>query len=173
MDEPLDLDGFLPYRLAVLAARTSRMLAAAYQARFDISIHEWRIIAHLAQASPVTVRDLAARTDLDRPAVSRAVDRLRLRGLVEKAPVSTDRRLVAIALTGEGQALYGRIVPLARAFEARLGDADAQAALMAGLDALDTELDAMEAAARAAGDRNADQSDGDGSSANQPQSGQP
>ncbi len=126
MDHPpqklLDLDRFLPYRLAVLAARVSRRLAREYADEFGIDIAEWRIIAHLAGGEVVSVRDIHARVNLEKPRVSRAVERLALRGLVDKTASAADGRLVELRLTGPGRALYEKIVPRALSLEARLLD---------------------------------------------------
>lgn len=114
-----DLESFLPYQLAVLAGRISRDFARAYTAEFGISIPEWRVIAHLAQAGTVSVREIHERVDMDKPKVSRAAQRLEAAGYITKAPDPADRRLVALALTPKGRDLLARILPVARAYEAR------------------------------------------------------
>lgn len=145
MDAPdrFALAEFLPYRFAVLAARMSRRLAAEYGARFGLDIPEWRVIAHLAEAGSVSVREIHLRADLEKPRVSRAVARLVRRGLVAKAPGAADRRLVALALTPEGWRVHAGVVPLARAFEAEvlaLLDPAARAGLAAALARLEAGL---------------------------------
>jgi DNA-binding MarR family transcriptional regulator len=119
MDAPggFDLDRFLPYLLNVLASRASRQLAAAYEARFGVSIAEWRVIAHLAQNHKVSVREIEARVDMDKSKASRAAARLEAAGLVEKRVNAGDRRLVELTLTRKGRRLFSEIAPLALAFE--------------------------------------------------------
>lgn len=119
-DALFDLESFMPYRLAVAASRVSRRFAARYKAEFGISIPEWRVLAHLAQAPSVSVRDIHARVDLDKPAVSRAARNLERAGHVEKNGHDQDKRLVELRLTPEGRALVARILPLARQFQAEL-----------------------------------------------------
>ncbi|MEL6234589.1 MAG: MarR family winged helix-turn-helix transcriptional regulator [Pseudomonadota bacterium] len=116
-DDAFDLDAFLPYQLAVLSARVSREFGRIYTRQFGISIAEWRVIAHLAQAGTVSVREIHARVDMDKSKVSRAAARLEHAGLLTKAAAKDDRRLVALSLTSEGQALFDQILPLARQFE--------------------------------------------------------
>lgn len=116
----LKLDRFLPYRLNVLASRVSRQLGQAYGARFGISIAEWRVIAHLAEADRISVREICRRVDLDKSKVSRAVASLEASGLVEKKVSAVDRRLVELRLTGKGRRLFAEIEPLALAYEAAL-----------------------------------------------------
>ena len=100
-----DLDGFLPYRLSVAASRISRRFAALYGAEAGLSIPEWRVLAHLDRSGAVSVRDINARVHLDKSIVSRAASRLEEAGLLRKSGHDTDRRLVTLELTAEGQAV--------------------------------------------------------------------
>ena len=114
------LDSFLPYRLAVVAQRVSAEFAGVYGRRFGLSTAEWRVLAHLANAGPVSVREIFARVAMDKSKVSRAASRLETAGLIEKAEDPRDRRLVALSLTAAGRAVMAELVPLARDFERRL-----------------------------------------------------
>ena len=117
---PLRLDGFLPYRAARLATALSRGLAAQYEARYRISVAEWRVLVHLTQESEISVRDIFTRVDMDRARVTRAVQRLESRDLVSKLVNESDRRLVRLALTPAGRDLAASLSHLATAFEAQL-----------------------------------------------------
>lgn len=111
------LDDFLPYQLAVLAARVSRGFSDLYSQKFGISIPEWRVVAHLSQAGSVSVREIHARVDMDKSKVSRAASRLELAGYITKSVNATDRRLVELALTDAGKAMVAELTPVARAYE--------------------------------------------------------
>jgi DNA-binding MarR family transcriptional regulator len=113
----LDLDQFLPYLVNVLANRLSHELAGVYEARFGISIPEWRVIAHLSQHEDVSVREIHQRVDMDKAKVSRAAARLEAVGFIEKSDNEGDRRLVSLRLTRRGRRLFGEIEPLALAYE--------------------------------------------------------
>ncbi|MFC2967410.1 MarR family winged helix-turn-helix transcriptional regulator [Acidimangrovimonas pyrenivorans] len=115
-----DLADFLPYQLAVAAARVSRAFAERYRAEFGISIPEWRVLAHLAQAGAVSVREIHARVDMDKSKVSRAAQRLVEAGHVEKRPHAEDGRLIDLRLTPDGAALVARILPIATEFQREL-----------------------------------------------------
>lgn len=116
----LNLDRFLPYRLSVLADRVTRDLSKVYGPR-GIGQAEWRVLAHLGGAADgLSVRDIHDRVSLEKYRVTRALQRLESAGLVHKAQSDRDRRLIAVALTEEGRALYERIVPDALAFEESL-----------------------------------------------------
>ena len=117
---PFVLDRFLPYQLAVAAGRTSREFSALYRDRFGIGVAEWRVLAHLSQGAPVSVREIHERVDMDKSRVSRAAARLKAAGHVTKTVNPADRRLVELALTETGRALMAEIAPLAAEFERRL-----------------------------------------------------
>ena len=134
-----DLDTFLPYRLATAASRMSRAFAERYRAEFGISIPEWRVLAHLHQSGGgVSVRDIEARVDMEKSKVSRAATRLEQAGLVAKVIDDSDRRLVSLSLTPQGQALIARILPVALRFQAEM-----QAQLGDLAPALDAALSAL------------------------------
>ena len=80
----LDLDRFIPYLVNVLASRLSRELAKVYEARFGISIPEWRVVAHLSQHEDVSIREIHDRVDMDKAKVSRAAARLEAVGPCRK-----------------------------------------------------------------------------------------
>lgn len=118
--EGLDLDRFLPYRLSVLQLAVSRALAEIYGARFDLSRHEWRVLAVLGAEAPLTAGEVAARTSMDKVQVSRAVAKLLAAGRAARRPDRRDRRRAPLELTGKGREIYRRIVPLAKAREREL-----------------------------------------------------
>lgn len=119
---PFDLDRFIPYRLAVAAQKTSEALARQYRDRFGISIPEWRVLAHLAAAGDVSVRDIERRVAMEKSKVSRAASRLEEAGYVIKREAESDRRLVSLTLTGKGKALMRELLPLAEAYQREIED---------------------------------------------------
>lgn len=121
-----DIADFMPYRLAVAARVFSEEVAAIYREKFELSIPEWRVLAHLMKEGKASVRDIEARVTMEKSKVSRAADRLKERGLLTKRADTMDRRLVHIELTADGEALMAELIPmvvaLQRDFEARLGE---------------------------------------------------
>jgi DNA-binding MarR family transcriptional regulator len=122
MDTPLEFDlaAFLPYQLAVAAARISRGFSEKYRSEFGLTIPEWRVLAHLAQSGTVSVREIHQRVDMDKSKVSRAAARLQEAGLIEKRENADDRRLLDMRLTKDGQAMMARIRPVALAYQAEV-----------------------------------------------------
>lgn len=142
----LDLEHFLPYRLSVLSNRISEGIAQTYRNRFGLSVTEWRAIAIVGRYPRIAATEVAQRSAMDKVAVSRAVRNLLERGLLEREASDSDRRAKHLTLSEDGQDVYDRIVPEARAYEQRL---------LAALDpddraALDRAIDRLAAAAEPA-----------------------
>jgi DNA-binding MarR family transcriptional regulator len=116
----LRLDGYLPYRLSVASNAVSRLIARAYEARFGLTIPQWRLIAVLAEDGPLTQQAIGTRTVMDKVTVSRATQGLVKRRLVERAPHDADGRSHHLALSKAGERLYSEISPVALEYEARL-----------------------------------------------------
>ena len=133
-----DLDRFTPYRLAVVAQKTSEGLARLYRAKFGISIPEWRVLVHVAHAGNVSVRDIEARVAMEKSKASRAASRLEAAGYITKNASKTDRRLVSISLTAKGQVLMAELLPIAQAYQN-----DLEARLGADFDALEKGIDRL------------------------------
>ena len=120
-DSPaLDLEHFLPYRLSVLSNTISQTIAAEYEARFGLSVTQWRAMAILGRHDDLAARDVAARTAMDKVAVSRALAGLVEKGHVRRATAREDKRESRLRLTAAGRRVHDEIVPLALEHERRL-----------------------------------------------------
>ncbi len=119
----LRLDSFLPYRLSVLSNAISRRISDIYEREFDLSVWQWRIIAVLGERDDLTSTEVAIRTLMDKPTVSRAAASLIERGILLRTTDAADRRRAPLALTVEGRAIYAAISPRALAWEEELLDA--------------------------------------------------
>lgn len=113
-DRPaLSLDGFLPYRLSVLSNAVSRKIADIYEREFGLSIWQWRIIAVLGEHEGLTSTEVAQRTLMDKPTVSRAAASLIERGILDRDIDRDDRRRAPMSLSDEGKAIYAAVIPMA------------------------------------------------------------
>ncbi|WP_142847741.1 MarR family winged helix-turn-helix transcriptional regulator [Telmatospirillum sp. J64-1] len=120
-DHPvLELEHFVPYRLAVLAHLVSRSVARAYRDRFGLSVPEWRVMASLGQGKAIYANDLVETSNIDKVQASRALTRLQSAGLIDRRVDETDRRRALISLTDKGWDVYRQIVPRALGYEAKL-----------------------------------------------------
>lgn len=116
----LDLEHFLPYRLSVLSNTISQTIAAEYEARFGLSVTQWRAMAILGRHDDLAARDVAARSAMDKVAVSRALAGLVEKGFVRRATAREDKRESRLRLTAAGRRVHDDIVPLALAHERAL-----------------------------------------------------
>ncbi|HYD87825.1 MAG TPA: MarR family winged helix-turn-helix transcriptional regulator [Vitreimonas sp.] len=114
------LEKFLPYRLSVLSNRISRAIAARYATAFDLTIPEWRIIAVLGRTPGLTAKDIAQATEMDKVAVSRAVQRLIRSNRVAARADAEDARRQLLSLTRDGENVHARIAPIALESERKL-----------------------------------------------------
>jgi DNA-binding MarR family transcriptional regulator len=147
----LELERFMPYRLSVVSSRISGSLAREYQARFGISIPEWRVMAVLGRFAPLSASEVAGRTRMDKVKVSRAVAAMERKGLLDRAIDPHDHRVTRLALSERGGSAYREIAALALGWERRLLgclEPSALAGLEAALRCLSQRLDAFEAGTR-------------------------
>jgi len=115
-----DLDHFLPYRLSVLAGKVSKGFSQCYGQSYDLSIPEWRVMAHLSQAEAVSVREIHERVDMDKSKVSRAAAKLEDAGIISKRAGSKDKRLIELSLTAKGKDMMTALAKLAHDYEQTL-----------------------------------------------------
>jgi DNA-binding MarR family transcriptional regulator len=65
-------------------------------------------LATVARQGPITLGDLAAAERVTPPMATKTANALEEKGLVERLPCADDRRVVRLALTGEGRKLLDR-----------------------------------------------------------------
>ncbi|MBE1299128.1 MAG: MarR family transcriptional regulator [Alteromonadaceae bacterium] len=116
----LTLERFLPYRLSILSNKISSMVASAYQDKFALTITEWRIMAVLGEFPGVSADEISAKTQIEKSILSRSVNRLLKRHLIEREISDVDRRRSHIRLSEMGAAVYEEIVPLSLQYEKAL-----------------------------------------------------
>jgi DNA-binding MarR family transcriptional regulator len=131
-----DLTRYLPY----LVNRTGARIAAAFTEVLrerTITLQMWRVLAALNHADGQRISDLAALTSIDVSTLSRIIDAMQEKGLVERRRGNgSDARVVTVHATKAGHGLTGKIIPHARHYEEvalRGFTADEEAALKAML----------------------------------------
>ena len=123
LEDKLELENFLPYRLYHIADLVSREFAKIYKDRLGLTRPEWRTLAGLGQHGTMTATQLGEQSAMHKTKVSRAVAELERRRWLTRTPDEADRRIEHLTLTKAGQATYREMVPLAKAFERRLSRA--------------------------------------------------
>jgi DNA-binding MarR family transcriptional regulator len=116
----LELESFLTARVNRLARELNKPTDRAYVVEFGISMLEWRVLAHLSQASPCLARDLAARMAIGKASISRVLRRLHERKLIAMRVSNDDARASILTVLPAGASMYEAILPSARERQATL-----------------------------------------------------
>lgn len=114
------LADYLPYHLTVASNQVSRLIAKAYQVRYGISIWQWRVLCTIGAEGPMTAQDIVSLSAMDKVAVSRAIQVLRKRGIVQRLRSKRDSRAYDLQLTSHGRAMYNDIIAMALDYQAKL-----------------------------------------------------
>nr|WP_306269360.1 MarR family transcriptional regulator [Pararhizobium sp. IMCC3301] len=141
----LELERFLPYRLARAAELVSRDFSRIYKDRTGMTRPEWRALATLGQFGEVTATFIGQHSSMHKTKVSRAVAALERRGWLVRRADETDRRVEHLALSKNGWRIYRQLIVEAKKFETDL----LQALGHAASDSLDHGLHQLEKRNRA------------------------
>jgi DNA-binding MarR family transcriptional regulator len=121
---PLQLEEFLPHRLAVAAESVSRFIARRHLAKSGLGMSEWRLLAAVGRFGVLSPTVAGERTAMDKVKVSRAAASLVSNGLLRQTQDPADGRGRLLRLTRRGSGVYGDLASTGKAVEE---------ALMAGL----------------------------------------
>lgn len=101
-------DGDLATALTSAVSRLAREITSGQSP--DLSVSAMSILAVLATApAPYSPADLAMLENMAPPSVTRHLQAMKARGLIELAPHPADGRRVRITITGEGLDLLARV----------------------------------------------------------------
>lgn len=78
---------------------------------FDITVDQWVILDHLMKANGLSQQKLGELTFKDAPTVTRIIDLLEKKGLVQRQVSNGDRRKFSIVLTDTGCDTYQLVLP--------------------------------------------------------------
>ncbi len=111
--EPSRLESHIGYRLRLVSNAVSYSFARKL-ANSDVTVAEWVILREMYAADEKTSPSIIAEmTSLTRGAVSKLIDRLLQKGLVNRTVVSGDRRYQEIRLTRKAIKLIPKLASLA------------------------------------------------------------
>ena len=107
------LEDHLGYWLRLLSNEVSQAFAARVE-KHGVSVANWVVLRVLYDHEALALKEIVAQVGVDQGSVSRMVDRLLERGLVERVVHAKDRRAVRVSLTREGRQLVPRLAHEAR-----------------------------------------------------------
>ena len=82
------------------------------EAGIDLTVDQWVLIDHISRDEGTSQNSLAEVTYKDPPTVTRIVDLLEKKGLVERRMAAGDRRKFNLFLTSKGEAVYNQAFPI-------------------------------------------------------------
>jgi DNA-binding MarR family transcriptional regulator len=104
--------------LGHMMGRISRSILNQLQKSFiaagcDLSVEQWLLLVHLRDWDGQIHQQLAHSTYRDKTTITRLLDGLENRGLVERVPDNADRRQKRVRIMPEGRKLIKKLKPLA------------------------------------------------------------
>lgn len=146
MKAALELNRFLPYLVVNLGKRLSAGLARTYQTDYELSIHQWRVLANLKASGKLTATQVGEQTRMDKVKVSRALADLLKKGWIKREPHPSDQRAQIVSLTGPGSRVVSTIIPRALDWEETLLQTltvNERRTLMTAISKLNARLDEL------------------------------
>jgi DNA-binding MarR family transcriptional regulator len=105
------------YRFSLIANLSARALAGMYTRKFTLTLADWKTLAIVGHFAPVYPGAIAQRTSMLPEQVSRALDRLVTKGVVERSLDASDRRRVVVTLSAAGRKAFAQIEAVRAAME--------------------------------------------------------
>lgn len=103
--------GFWIHR--VYQASRNRMLRAFREMGEDVTPEQWAVLIRLWERDGRSQGELSEATFRDAPTMSRILDGMERRGVLERRAHPGDGRVRLVHLTASGRALQGKLVPVA------------------------------------------------------------
>ena len=117
--DPAFVDNYLP----ALLAQASQLISGEFHrvvTRKGINVSEWRVLASLEGAKPMSIGELARTSVTKQPTLTRVLDRMESRGLVRRIAHESDRRITLIEITPTGRRQVAGLIELATEHEQRV-----------------------------------------------------
>lgn len=114
---------FVDDYLAALLAQASLLISTEFHRVVQangFSVSEWRILGTLTGSEGMSIGGLAQVSVTKQPTVTRLLDRMELKGYVERVPHETDRRITLVRITPKGQKIVANLIEQAKTHEQRV-----------------------------------------------------
>ena len=128
-------------KLVKLAELVRRSYSRIYEKKYGLKNADLRIIGHLSSDVPLTVREISRQSKIDKAWISRSVEGLVKREIVQRETHPSDSRVALLSLTEAGKELAETIRQLAYERQQRLLKGMPQEEIQRILDALTKRLE--------------------------------
>ena len=116
-----DMDSAVGYLIGHVAMRIKIGLRRLFMASgLDVTPEQWVVLFRLREREGLTQSELGERTIRDKATVTRILDRLEKKALVERRRDAKDRRSQRIFLTEKGGESLDALMPLVRGYGAEV-----------------------------------------------------
>ncbi len=103
------LEERLSYRCSLISTRIARFITPMLEMQYELTLTNWRVLAVIGRYAPLSGKEVAVHTSTDAFFVSRAVDQLVSKGLVNRGVDGRDRRRTCLTLTARGKTVHHEI----------------------------------------------------------------
>lgn len=107
-----DLEQHIGYWLRYVSNHVSHAFMQKVEAK-GVTVAEWAVMRQMLEAGPSNPSQLAEKMGMTRGAISKLVDRLSAKELVERTASDNDRRFQSVRLTSKGARLVPALAKLA------------------------------------------------------------
>lgn len=80
--------------------------------KFDLTTEQWAVLLRLSKQDKINQKLLAEISGKDQPTLTRILDILTRKALIERHPSSEDRRSFSVHITNKGSILAEKVTPL-------------------------------------------------------------
>lgn len=108
------LDNSIGYSINIGALLLKRELILAFKSNgFEITPEQWALLSRLNEADGISQNELAKATFKDNANITRIINKLVSKRMVQKKLDDTDARATKLFITGTGRAMISKLQPLA------------------------------------------------------------
>lgn len=107
---------FLPYLMNRVVGQINAPMQLQLRQR-GLTMTHWRVLGFLCERDGLIISELADRTLTDQATLSRALDRLQARGLIQRRVAREDSRRIEVHLCAAGRVLNAELARCARLVE--------------------------------------------------------
>lgn len=115
----LSTENSIAFLINKALVRLKRQLLANIK-DYDITTEQWSVLARLWAEDGISQTCISHRTNKDLPTITRIVNKLDKKGLIQKKSDPTDSRTTLVFLTEKGKNLQNYIDPISNLIETKL-----------------------------------------------------